>query len=153
MHYLQFSNWDGNIACLRGNVDDWSSTNDAYILSEIIKTHLLIILDLPAVKKRHNLCCSYNNFGHFLLCDGRYCQDSESKFKQWSICEGDLNSVYYGLALSWNMGIVSQDAIDIGYLRFLEPIEALKVRKLQKETVVSSNRYSKKQAIFSWFLP
>jgi hypothetical protein len=51
MHYLQFSNWDGNIACLRGNVDDWSSTNDAYILSEIIKTHLLIILDLPAVKK------------------------------------------------------------------------------------------------------
>ena len=25
---------------------------------------------------------------------------------------------------SWNMGIVSQDTIDIGYLQFLEPIES-----------------------------
>ena len=53
------------------------------------------------------------------------------------------------------MGIVSQDAIriNIGYLRFLEPIGALKVRKLHMETVVSSNKYSKNKGFFPDFCP
>ena len=53
------------------------------------------------------------------------------------------------------MGIVSQDAIriNIGYLRFLEPIEALKVSKLHMETVVSSNKYSKNKGFFPDFCP
>ena len=50
------------------------------------------------------------------------------------------------------MGIVSQDAINIGYLRFLEPIEAIKVRKLQMETVVSSNT-PKNKRFFPDFCP
>ena len=102
MHYLQFSNWDGNIAWLRENVDDWSSINDAFILSEIIKTHLLIILDLPAVKKDTNFGAARKILGtsYFVtdLVHKIICQDNESKFKQWSICERDLNSVYYGWA-------------------------------------------------------